>query len=211
MGSKAKVPKWFEGWKDKYSSALVEGLTDGPTYVRLARKECPMLDVQLALRPYVMRITENKIALCGKLSVFPIKDTLKAAPANEEVMANWLAAAFPDVEFPKRSGQRVGTIILTLADAPMNAKKAFKVHWAESKMVDSLLDWIEGIGHLTVADRKLAARALKEAYGYWLDTAFYEEDGPDTAKVGEDGEIAHGNNILQFMKKKVEDAGEADA
>lgn len=208
MTTKTKGPEWFDGWREKYNSLLVEGLTDGPTYVRLCRKECPMLDVEMALRPYVMRLTEDKIAFCGKLSVFPVKDTIKAAPASEKIMADWLSAAFPNMEFPKRSGQRVGTVIMTLATAPMDAGTAFKKHWADTNMVDAMLDWIEGMHGITVPDRKLATRALKEAYGNWLDYAFNDEDGKPGKPVSVDTDIAHGENILPFVKKKLaSDAG----
>ena len=200
-GSNFKAPAWFNDWKDKYQPILVDGLTDGPTYVRLTRKECPMLDVELAFRPFVTRVTEDKIAFVGKLSVFPVKGTVKAEPANASTMVGWLSGAFPNLEFPKKSDLRVGTVLLTIADAPMNAKKAFTEHFADSPLVDKLLDWIEEMGGFKVENRKLAARALKEAYVHWLDVVFLPGDGDSAASVGTTAEFAAGDNILPFVKK----------
>ena len=124
---------------------LVEGLTDGPTYVRLMIKELPALDVVLAIRPMVGRITESAIMLGGKLSVFPLKDTLKAAPANEATMANWLKAAFPNVEWPKVSSRRVGTIVATPQTAPYYSGAEYLTAFKQSDTVEKMVAFIEQI------------------------------------------------------------------
>jgi hypothetical protein len=69
---KFKAPSWMIDWQKKYQPMLVDGLTDGPTYVRLVGKSLPALDVVLALRPMVGRITDDSVMVGGKLSVFRI-------------------------------------------------------------------------------------------------------------------------------------------
>lgn len=202
------VPAWFPKWREKYAPMLVNGVTDGPTYVRLTVKECPMLTVDLAFRPYATRITEDILALGGKLSVFPRKDTLKAEPANAKTMVGWLTASFPDIEFVKKAEYRVGTEVLAMVKAPIGSKGAFLKTFDDAPFVDILLSHVEKMGHFEVQDRKLAIRALKEAYVGWVENLFLP--GQDDHAEIQMGDMAHGDNIVPFVKKILKDAAKSE-
>lgn len=203
--SKFNNPAWMDEWQNKHQPLLVEGLTDGPTYVRLMIKELPALDVVLAIRPMVGRITESAIMLGGKLSVFPLKDTLKAAPANEATMANWLKAAFPNVEWPKVSSRRVGTIVATPQTAPYYSGAEYLTAFKQSDTVEKMVAFIEQMVGGEVADRKHVLRAITDALEAELPALF---DAASLDKAVEtpttlDTEFGDGDKVVSFAKKKM--------
>jgi hypothetical protein len=104
--------KWLSNWQQKHADVVADGLDSGRTYVVIDRKECPMLDVELRFRPFAER-HEDTVVVGGKLAVFPVAGTLKSQPINAEMMAQWLCAAYPNLEFTKKSDTRVGTLVLS--------------------------------------------------------------------------------------------------
>lgn len=180
---KFKPPQWMPSWQQKYSGLLVEGLTDGPTYVRLSRKSLDALDVVLAFRPLVSRVTSDTIVIGGKLSVFPVKESIKAEPASDAVMVTWLLGAYPELSCQKRSVDRVGTLVAALYQADVTAGKVFIDQWGDTDHVEKMLDHIVEISKTEIENRKLVSRALKEALRAEMPVLFSDVVQNPKAKV----------------------------
>lgn len=203
MSTKVKLPEWVAEWQAKYPALLVSGLTDGPMYVRLATKSLPMLDVVVALKPFISRVTSKMVMVGGKLAVFPIKETLKAQPASEQVMVGWLRAAYPNIEFPKFSGERVGTIVAAPQGAPYGAGAAYREAFKESSTVNKLVDHIESLIGEPVAERAQVERAITDAMLAQLPSVFgkFKVETPTKEELVNDTEYADGSNVIAFGAK----------
>ena len=197
---KFTTPAWMIEWQGKFKEILVEGLTDGPTYVKLGSKSLNALDVVLAFRPMASRVTKDAVVIGGKLSVFPVKESIKAMPSSNQTMVGWLAGAYPSAVFPKRDKTRVGTLIAAVQDAPLNSGKAFITQLRELGGVEKMLQYIESFTGAAVENRKLVARALVEAFTASLPE-FFADGGPE-APVGKPQTYTDGGNVVQLILKK---------
>jgi hypothetical protein len=205
MKTEFKTPAWMKEWQAKYAPILVEGLTDGPTYVKLGAKSLDALDVVLAFRPMISRIDKGTIVVGGKLSVFPVKDSIKAQPSSTNVMVKWLEGAYPNAEFPKKGKERVGTIIASLQKAPLDGGKAYTAQFRESDNVSKMMSYIEALTGEAIDGRKLAERAIQEAFVAEMPDVFTKIDDPD-AVVSSAGVYGDGDNVVKLIAKKQIDA-----
>lgn len=200
-----KFPSYLENWYEKFAPLLVNGLTDGPTYVRLATKSLPTLDVVLAIRPVMQRLDSNALMIGGKVSVFPIKESLKANPSSEDVMVSWLTSAYPQITFQKVSAERVGTTVLSVQNAPYKSGKSYVEAFKEADTVGKLLTYIEGLIGEPIDNRQQVARAISEALLAQVPFVFSKfviEEAPKGSITEAQG-FTNSDNVIQLASKKM--------
>jgi len=151
-------PMSFKEWKDEYKHVLRRGLSDGtPKYVRLVRKKMPNLTVDLALLPVALTAPGDTMTVFfNKLSVFPVEGSLESVPLNPAVLVGWMEAAFPSIEFDKRSVERVGTTMVAALKAPTEEQCAI--------LAMTLVSQLEACGEFETSDRDLVISAIRDAY-----------------------------------------------
>jgi hypothetical protein len=187
----AQSEKWLKSWQEKYQPLLVEGLSDGPTYVRLATKSLDMLDVVVALRPVSSRINAHIIMIGAKLSVFPVIESLKVDPANKSVLRGWLLEAYPHVVFPKQDHQRLGTVFAAGFGAPYDEGTVFLEEFKKHGLAEKLIHQVEEMLGTPVEDAKQVIRAVSDAYAAQLPLLFKLKQGPKEP-------VYDGSNVIQF-------------
>lgn len=209
-------PKYLNTWREKFEPLLVEGLSDGPTYVRLATKSLPTLDVVLAVRPVMQRLDSKTLMVGGKVAVFPVADSVKAAPSSEEVMITWLMGAYPQINFQKRNAERVGTVVMSVQNAPYKSGKSYVEAFKEADTAGKMLAYVEELIGESIAERQKVARAVNEALLAQVPrnfAQFVSEDAPATSLKDQPG-FANDDNVIMLASKKALSAmltGEMDA
>lgn len=175
---KYEDPEWIAAWRQKHGALLVEGLTDGKNYVRLARKETDNAKLVLAFRPMLDRVSDEGIVLGGKLAVF--FEEKKAEPLNEETAIEWLSAGWPEIPYNRKNEKRLGTTMMAPVEAPLKGGVDFIATLNTGTAVDKLMQAIEEKIGGKIDDRKAVIRAIvdamvEQAIPLFKDTAKAEE------------------------------------